>query len=127
VLSIVRRPRSLAYPSAAVVHRASRPDYTAEFGTAPLSPAPTPTPSAWEEPLPKTPPVPPQSVVAPEPEPSTAPEPEPPAAAAEPESPPAGTGEPEPPPVSGWGQFSESDWPELPARDEPPELPEPGD
>lgn len=116
VLSVVRRPRTFA-PSAAVVHRASRPDYTAEFGTSPPPAEPIPSPSAWEESVPKAPAEAPPPVPAPEPAPSTAPEPEPMTAAAE----------PEPPGVEGWGQFSESAWPELPAADEPPELPEPGE
>jgi hypothetical protein len=111
VLSVVRRPRTFA-PSAAVVHRASRPDYSAEFGATPPALEPTPSPSAWEESVPKTPVETLEAVPPAEPAPSAAPEP---------------AAEPEPPLVEGWGQFSESDWPELPAADEPPELPEPGE
>ncbi len=117
VLSIVRRPRTVVFPSAAVVHRATRPDYTAEVGTSPPTPTSASATSAWEDVLPKVPaPQPPQ------------PGPEPPTAVA---------GEPEPPPA-----VAESappyEWPELPVAtvqaemreflrppDEPRKLPEP--
>ena len=47
--SVIRRPRQVAFPSAAVVHRATRPDYSAGFG-APPSPAPAqPDASAWPD------------------------------------------------------------------------------
>lgn len=50
VLSMVRRPRQRTLPSAAVVHRAMRPDYSAGFGTPPPQPAPpAPEPSAWAD------------------------------------------------------------------------------
>jgi hypothetical protein len=57
LFSVIRRPRQLVIPSAAVVHRAMRPDYSAGFGTAP-SAAPTQAePSAWpaEAPQPQPP------------------------------------------------------------------------
>jgi hypothetical protein len=56
ILSIVRRPAPAVIPSAAVMHRASRPDYSAGFGTPP-PPAPPPAaePSAWAEPPPAPP------------------------------------------------------------------------
>jgi hypothetical protein len=57
VLSIMRKPRPVALPAAAVVHRATRPDYGAEFGTPPPPAAPAPPPpSAWADVLPPTPP-----------------------------------------------------------------------
>src|SRR5204863_1564407 len=50
--SVIRRPRRLVpMPTAAVVHRATRPDYSAAFGTPPARPADTPLQSAWNEPL----------------------------------------------------------------------------
>jgi hypothetical protein len=55
ILSIVRRPKTVVFPSAAVVHRATRPDYTAPFGTAPPTPTASPAPSAWEDVVPKAP------------------------------------------------------------------------
>jgi hypothetical protein len=49
LFTVIRRPRQVAFPSAAVVHRAMRPDYSAGFGTPP-SAAPAPAePSAWPE------------------------------------------------------------------------------
>jgi hypothetical protein len=49
LFSVIRRPRQVALPSAAVVHRATRPDYRAGFGTPPPTPAAGPEPSAWPE------------------------------------------------------------------------------
>ena len=114
--SVIRRPRRPSLlPSAAVVHRATRPDYTAGFGAAPASPAPAPQQSAWNEPMriaqpedaaPSAPPAPPPSA----PSPVT-------------EEPVAEWG----PPVewgtgnAGWG------FEEPPATDETPEVPQPGD
>jgi hypothetical protein len=50
VVSMVRRPRQPVLPSAAVMHRATRPDYTAGFGAPPAAPTPEPpAPSAWQE------------------------------------------------------------------------------
>jgi len=113
VLSVTRRPKPLKIPATAVVHRASRPDYSAGFGAPPAAPAAAaPQASAWDD-------VPPRS--APEPHP-----PQPESAPAEPEAfaagPPAET-PPEPPAV---------DWDvpppgAQPGPDEPPDLPEPGE
>ncbi len=73
VLSIVRRPRPTPIPSAAVVHRAMRPDYSAQFGTPPPTPAPAaPEPSAWAETAPARQP---EAAVPPPAEPPPAPEP----------------------------------------------------
>jgi len=48
-----RPPPPAALPTAAVVHRATRPDYAAGFGTPPPAPAPEPPPpSAWDAVLP---------------------------------------------------------------------------
>ena len=112
ILSIVRRPKTVVFPSAAVVHRATRPDYTAPFGTPPPTPSASPAPSAWEDVVPKAP--------------------APPAAQPESVPRPAVAAEPEPP----------YEWPELPAPtaeemreqmreflsppDDPVDLPEPG-
>ena len=104
VLSLIRRPRQpRPLPSAAVVHRAMRPDYSAGFG------APPPTPAADPEEASAWPVAPPSAASAP-------------AAPAEPEVPEAEWG----PPVE-WGTGS-SDWgfPE-PAPDNSPEVPPPGD
>lgn len=114
----MRRPRRPGLlPSAAVVHRAARPDYSAGFGTPPPSPAPASQPSAWDEPM-RTP--------------SSAPAPATPPAFPAPQ---AATPEPQPPPQPEvewgppveWGTGS-SDWgfPEPPP-DDSPEVPQPGD
>ena len=55
----LRRPRPVALRSAAIVHRASRPDYTAGFGSAPEPPTPRPQPSAWADVVPAAPAQPP--------------------------------------------------------------------
>ncbi|HSS76390.1 MAG TPA: hypothetical protein VLV54_06555, partial [Thermoanaerobaculia bacterium] len=47
--TVIRRPRAVALPAAAVVHRATRPDYSAGFGTPPASTTAEPEPSAWPE------------------------------------------------------------------------------
>ena len=71
VVSMMRRPRQQALPTAAVVHRAMRPDYSAGFGAPPPSPSHEAEPSAWSEPLaPHSPEAPP-----PAPEGSTPPPP----------------------------------------------------
>ena len=55
----LRRPRKLApMPAAAVVHRATRPDYAATFGAPPARAAEGPQQSAWDEPMPATAPLP---------------------------------------------------------------------
>lgn len=112
VVSTMRRPRVRALPTAAVMHRAMRPDYSAGFGTAPPSPEPELPPSAWNEPAsPAVHDAPAQAEPAP-------------ASPAEPEVPDVEWG----PPVE-WGTGS-SDWgfPEPPpAPDDSPEAPQPGD
>lgn len=69
VFSMVRRPpRPVTLPTAAIVHRATRPDYTAEFGTPPPAPAPAqPPPSAWADVLPPVQTLAPPPAVEPEP------------------------------------------------------------
>lgn len=70
--SVIRRPRRLApLPSAAIVHRATRPDYRAEFGAPPAAASPSLEPSAWSEPMPAGP-----SPTPPPPAPSVAVEPQ---------------------------------------------------
>lgn len=73
VLSMVRRPRPTPLRSAAVVHRAMRPDYSAGFGTPPPTPAASePEPSAWADaPQSQASHFPPQAAVEPEPAPET--------------------------------------------------------
>lgn len=114
-VSVMRRPRQRALPTAAVMHRAMRPDYSAGFGTAPPAPSHEAEPSAWNEPVHELPPPEPP---APE---AAAPPPAPPAPA-EPEVPEADWG----PPVE-WGTGS-GDWgfPEPPPEDNP-EAPPPAD
>ncbi|HET7419587.1 MAG TPA: hypothetical protein VFL27_04330 [Candidatus Dormibacteraeota bacterium] len=109
VVSMMRRPRQKAIPTAAVVHRAMRPDYTAGFGTPPPTRAPQLEPSAWNEPVHEMPP-------------QAPPEPTQPEAAAEPPAPEVDWG----PPVE-WGTGS-GDWgfPEPPPDDNP-EAPPPAD
>src|SRR5205807_522731 len=107
--AVVRRPRRLApLRSAAVVHRATRPDYSAAFGTAPARPAETPPASAWGEP--------PAGVQTPAP---TV------------QAPPSAIQEPEAPAVE-WGLGKpDSGYPAPPrtrrAEDDWPEMPQPGD
>jgi hypothetical protein len=132
LMSVVRRPKPLKIPATAVVHRATRPDYSAGFGTAPpASTSPRPELSAWADVLPATAPVaPPPEAEPPATEPpESQPEPMPPAPESQPEpAPPTAEShppeaEPQPPPV---------DWdvppPEAPTGpDDPPDFPEPGD
>src|SRR5439155_1376888 len=55
LVSVMRRPRIAPLPAAAVVHRATRPDYAAGFGTPPPTPAAeSHESSAWNEPMPHT-------------------------------------------------------------------------
>lgn len=114
--SVVRRPRAVALPSAAVVHRAMRPDYSAGFGAAPQATAASPEPSAWDDrPVPRP-------TLQPAPEPSGPAAPPPPSAASEVESAEWG------PPVE-WGTDSK-DWgiADPPRVDEDlPDPPQPGD
>jgi len=60
LFSQARKPRQVALPSAAVVHRAMRPDYSAGFGTPTSAAAPPPEPSAWPEGRAEPPPANPQ-------------------------------------------------------------------
>ena len=108
ILSLVTKPRPRTLKSVAVAHLATRPDYSAGFGTPPPAPAaPAPEPSAWSEPV-----VPPQAPPAP------APAAEETSMWGESMQPPAGDAPPAPPHVD----------PSMPAApDEPPDLPEPGD
>jgi hypothetical protein len=122
ILTAARRPRTVTFKSAAVVHRATRPDYAAEFGAPPPAAASAAAASAWSDVVPKAP-------AAPAPQA----EPELPAEAAPPAEP-----EPQPGVAEGPPPYER---PELPAptaeemREEmrqfmsPPEpldLPEPG-
>jgi len=110
--SVLRRPRRLApLPSAAVVHRATRPDYSAAFGTAPVRPADLAPSSAWTETMP------PPGAQAPPP--------------AAPQTPPPAVQQPEPPVVE-WGLGTpDSGYPTPPTAKRPdddwPEMPQPGD
>jgi hypothetical protein len=111
--SVMRRPRRLApLPSAAVVHRATRPDYTASFGTAPPRPADAPLASAWSESMPNTG-APPAAPSAPLPPAPPAPEPQPPAVQ-------WGLGTPD----SGYPELKP---PERRLDEDWPETPQPGD
>jgi len=112
LFSVMRRPKVVALPSAAVVHRATRPDYSAGFGTPPPSTPEAPVASAWPEAAPASHPT------AAEPPPAAETPP-----AREPELPAVEWG----PPVE-WGTGN-PDWgyPELSAPDDPPELPEHGE
>ena len=103
--SLMRRPaRPALLPSAAVVHRATRPDYSANFGAPPVADNHAPEPSAWNEPM----------------RVSSAPAAEPAVPSAVP--PPAAAGPVEWGPPVEWGTGT-SEWgiPEPPLRDE--ELP----
>jgi hypothetical protein len=113
ILSIVMRPRQKVLKSVAVAHLASRPDYSAAFGTPPPVPAePAPPPSAWADVIP------PQASPAPPAAPEASPEAPPPSVEAATDETTATA--PEPP--------VEAPPPDLPAApDEPPDLPEPGD
>jgi hypothetical protein len=111
-VSVIRRPRQRALvPAAAVVHRATRPDYSTGFGAPTPPSAAQPQQSAWNEPMPSGPaaatPLTPAS-----PSPSTPATPETPTEWGPPVE--WGTGK------SEWG-FTEPD-----SSDEP-ELPQPGD
>jgi len=121
LVSVMRRPRTAPLPAAAVVHRATRPDYTAGFGTRPQTPAAAShQSSAWNEPMPHTQSLPPAAA--------------PPVAATEP-APPA-TPSPETPPAADATEYSPEEWgpggggwgyPEPAPTDDSPETPQPGD
>jgi hypothetical protein len=84
ILSIALRPRQQTLKSVTVGHLASRPDYTAPFGAAPVAPAiAEPMPSAWDD-VPRTNVAPPSDAAAEEAElPQLAPPEYPPAQAAD--------------------------------------------
>ena len=113
-VSTMRRPRQRPMPTAAVMHRAMRPDYSAGFGTPPPAPTHEAEASAWNEPVHDLP-----TAQPPAPEAAAPP---PPVAPAEPPAPEADWG----PPVE-WGTGS-GDWgfPEPPPDDNP-EAPPPAD
>jgi hypothetical protein len=117
--SVLRRPRQHALvPAAAVVHRATRPDYSAGFGAPSRRAAAQPEPSAWNEPMPG-------GAVSATPTPTPAAEP--PAPAPLPETPPLAERAVEWGPPVEWGT-GKSDWgfPEPSSGDEP-DVPQPGD
>jgi len=115
-VSLIRRPRRLApMQTAAVVHRATRPDYSAAFGTTPPRPSDAPLQSAWNEPMapgstPPRIPTPRNIIRAQAPEPSAAPI----------EHHTWGLGEPD----MGYPDLSS---PEMRGREGLPEPPQPGD
>ncbi|TMG21746.1 MAG: hypothetical protein E6H99_04455 [Chloroflexi bacterium] len=114
LFSVLRRPRPQRMPAAAVVHRATRPDYSAGFGTAPVGEPRQPDASAWEDSMRRVwpaPPATPEEAVAPS-EPEPAPAVEEPAYAA---------------PVE-WGP-GKGDWgyPEPTPPDDSHEMPKPSD
>jgi hypothetical protein len=117
MVSVMRRPRQRALPTAAVMHRATRPDYSAGFGTPPATPTHEAEPSAWNEPVHQ---IQPEAPISPPdragPEAAAPPPP------SEPAAPEADWG----PPVE-WGTSS-GDWgfPEPPPDDNP-EPPPPAD
>ena len=139
--SVLRRPRHLApIPTAAVVHRATRPDYSAAFGTPPPGPAAAPLQSAWEEPPARVsatpPPAAPRSPVSPPPTPPAGLSPAvaqvfptPPVAPA----PPAGPTDETPQHHGAWGLgepdsgYPNLSTPETQRREPLPEPPQPGD
>jgi hypothetical protein len=129
-ISAIRRPRRLApMPTAAVVHRATRPDYSAAFGTSPPRPAGGLQQSAWDEPQRAGGTRPPGPSSAPL---SAAPTPPPlPAGLATPATP--ATEEETPQHHGAWGLgvpdsgYPNLSSPETPSRDSLPEPPQPGD
>jgi len=122
---VIRRPRRhAALTSAAVVHRATRPDYSAGFGTAPPAPRPSTQASAWDEPMrtaAAAPPSPSAPVAPPNPPPlpPTTPAPFEPAQAAQP----AQAAPPAPPAI---GQPSPAVWSSGPAVPWGPGTPDAG-
>ena len=132
----IRRPRRLApIPTAAVVHRATRPDYSAAFGTPPPRTADAQLQSAWDEPrrvgvtnppaAPNLPPTSPPTTAPPLPAATTAP-PAP--------IPSMGPGTEEAPQHHGaWGLgmpdsgYPDLSSPETPKRESLPEPPQPSD
>ena len=125
-VTAMRRPRGpRPIPSAAVVHRATRPDYSAGFGAPPPAPAPQPQASAWDEPMHAAPP--PTAAAPPAPTPPT-PEGQAPQGAEQPAAQPPEQPVEWGPPVE-WGTGGGGGWgiAEPPEQDEPPEAPPPAD
>lgn len=142
VMTTVRRQPQLKIPATAVVHRATRPDYSAGFGSPPSTPTLAPSdPSAWADVLPVAgatvlPPAEPPTPAA---EPDTAALPPVVEPGAEPPAP-VESVEPDvaaPAPADELaaepGDLPPVDW-DLPSTgghtasaDEPPDFPEPGD
>lgn len=133
-LMVIRRPRRPAgLATAAVVHRATRPDYSAGFGTPPPVARQPMQPSAWDEPMrgataaPPAVPVYPPAPAAPAPAAAPMPPPEP-SAAAQP-----AIGEPAPAvwstgPAVPWGPGTpDAGYPELASPTDAPELRPPDD
>jgi hypothetical protein len=125
ILSMVMRPRQRTLKSVAVAHLASRPDYTAAFGTPP--PAGTSTtsePSAWSDPVAHPAPAPPAM-----PAPGETAEPEVAPYAPETAEPDVAAYGPEPAPPDVAAEAPPTDVDDtIPASpDEPPDLPEPGE
>ena len=130
-IMVIRRPRRQAsIASAAVVHRATRPDYSVAFGTPPPAPSASSQPSAWEEPMrPTTPPGPPATAQPPAVAPAIG-EPPPAVWSAGPAVPsvghvPWGPGTPD----SGYPELAPpADAPQADARaDDGADIPQPGD
>ena len=127
-ITALRRPRRLApIPNAAVVHRATRPDYTAAFGAPPPRPATAAQQSAWEDPVRPavTPPPATQWQPASPPQPPAGPAPAAASGAPIPDDAPQHHG------VWGLGQpdtgYPDLSSPETRAREDLPEPPQPGD
>ena len=117
LFAYLRRPRQAApLTSAAVVHRAMRPDYGAGFGTPPAAAPAPPVPSAWDDPVrrPTAPPAPAAPPAQPAPPPPAEPDSE--------------ISNVEWGPAVDWGTGS-GDWgfPEPPAVDDPEGPPPPTD
>jgi hypothetical protein len=121
ILTLLMRPRTQTLKSVTVAHVASRPDYSAGFGTPPPAPAPVgPEPSAWAEPV-----VPRAATAPPEAAPLDTAPPDAPLT----ETPPVETSpfDTAPPDISADEQPQSVDEPMPASPDEPPDLPEPGE
>jgi hypothetical protein len=121
IMTLLMRPRQQTLKSVTVAHVASRPDYSAGFGTPPPAPAPAaPEPSAWTEPV-----APHAAVVPPDAPPlETSPLEAPPTEIAPAETSPFDTAPPE---VAADAGPAAADEPMPASPDEPPDLPEPGE
>lgn len=113
ILSIVRRPPPMKVPATAVVHRATRPDYSAGFGVPRPAETPAPAPpSAWDDATIRPQPTAPPEATAPE---ATTPPPV--------VSEPTTTPEPQAPPVDWDVRRHDA----ASGPDDPLDLPEPGE